>query len=106
MNTKKNVNFEGKTVFVGIDVHKKKYHLTAIMDQLVVKKCTVFADPEQVTRSLKEWFSDAAQVFTAYEAGFCGFGFHRKLRSAGIRSIVVNPASIEVAANDRLRVKR
>jgi transposase len=103
MNTKKTVNFEGKTVFVGIDVHKKKYHITAIMDQLVIKKCTTLADPEQVAHSLKSWFFGAAKVFTAYEAGFCGFGFHRKLMAHGIHSIVVNPASIEIAANDRVK---
>ncbi len=103
MNTKKMVNFEGKTVFVGIDVHKKKYHITAVMDQLIIKKCTTLADPGQVALSLSSWFAGAAKICTAYEAGFCGFGFHRKLVAAGIHSIVVNPASIEVAANDRVK---
>lgn len=103
MSTQKKVNVEGKTVFVGIDVHKKKYHITAIMDQLVIKKCTTLANPAQVAHSLTSWFAGAAKICTAYEAGFCGFGLHRKLVSVGIQSLVVNPASIEVAANDRVK---
>ena len=37
---------------------------------------------------------------SVYEAGFSGFGLHRTLESFGINNIVINPASLEVAAKD------
>ena len=35
--------------------------------------------------------------------GFSGYVLHRKLENAGIRNIVVNPASIAIASNDKVK---
>jgi transposase len=43
---------------------------------------------------------------SAYEAGFSGFVLHRVLAAAGITNLVVNPASVAVAANDRVKTDR
>jgi transposase len=52
---------------------------------------------------LLNWFK-GAKIYTAYEAGFSGFGLHRELDShKEIKSIVVNAASIAVAANDKVK---
>jgi transposase len=97
------ISYHGKKVYIGIDVHKETYAVTCICDQIIVKKSTVPADPAEVARSFLRWFK-GAKIFTAYEAGFSGFGLHRELDShEGIKSIVVNAASIEVAANDKVK---
>jgi transposase len=46
------------------------------------------------------------QYFSAYEAGFSGYGLHRFLISQGFENIVINPASIEVAARDKVKTDR
>jgi transposase len=43
---------------------------------------------------------------TCYEAGFSGFALHRVLNQEEINNIVVNAASIEVAANDRVKTDK
>lgn len=43
---------------------------------------------------------------TCYEAGYSGFWLHRELEAAGIQNIVVHAASIEVAANDRVKTDK
>ena len=43
------------------------------------------------------------QIKTVYEAGLTGFVLHRQLIDAGIDNIVINPVSIEVAANNRVK---
>src|SRR5499433_1396302 len=54
---------------------------------------------------LPRWFP-GARIFSAYEAGFSGFVLHRALTTAGITNLVVNPASVAVAANDKVKTDR
>lgn len=98
-----NIAFFDKKVHIGIDVHKATYSLTAICEKKVLKKLTVIADPEDLSRSLKKWFEGASAIYTAYEAGFSGFVLHRHLIAHGIHNIVVNPASIAIASNDKVK---
>jgi transposase len=89
-------DYTGKTLFVGIDVHKKTYAVTVICDGDVVKRDTLKANPSTLIAYLTKRF-DSGKIKSAYEAGFCGFHLHRKLIEAGIENIVVNPAGIEVS---------
>ena len=98
-------SYEGKTVYVGIDVHKKTYSVVTIVDNLVVKKWRTEANPENLAQQLLRYYS-GAEIQTAYEAGFSGFVLHRVLEKAGINNIVVNPASIEIAANSRVKTDK
>lgn len=99
-------SFVGKIVFVGIDVHKATYSLVAIVDGCVALKVgSMPADPLKLIEFLNKRFPKAA-VKTAYEAGFSGFVLHRSLIKAGIENIVVHAASIEVAANDRVKTDK
>lgn len=99
------MSYEGKKVYIGMDVHKRTYSVTAICEGEIVKRDTMRADPESVIRYLHRHFA-GAEIHTVYEAGFCGFGLHRALVAAGINNIVVNPGSIEVAANDKVKTDR
>ena len=47
-----------------------------------------------------------ATLASAYEAGFSAFVLHRTLTQAGISTIVVKPASLAVAANDKVKTDR
>ena len=103
--TKKEISYVGKEVYVGMDVHKKTYSVTVICEENIVKRDTMRANPEVVVRYLLNHF-EGAKIHSVYEAGFCGFGLHRKLVVAGIDNIVVNPASIEVATNDKVKTDK
>src|SRR5262245_11448805 len=90
----------GERIDIGIDVHKETYTVTCLCQRQMVKTATVPADPARLAESLLRWFP-GARLFSAYEAGFSGFVLHRVLTTAGITNIVVNPASVAVAANDK-----
>jgi transposase len=47
-----------------------------------------------------------ATIISAYEAGYSGFWLHRKLEAAGIRCLVVYPASIEVSSRDVVKTDK
>ena len=40
--------YTGKKVFIGIDVHRKSYSVTAICDELVVKRWRMIADAQDL----------------------------------------------------------
>lgn len=94
--------FQDKHVFIGLDVHKKTYSVTAICEDRVVKKATIGASPNGLVHFCRKFFPEA-HIHSAYEAGFSGFSLHRKLLGQGIDSRVVHPASIEIAARDRVK---
>lgn len=99
-------NCVGKTVFVGIDVHKTTYSVAVVCDGLLVLKVgSMPAEPTKLIEFLTSRFPDSC-LKTAYEAGFSGFVLHRALIAAGIENLVVHAASIEVAANDRVKTDK
>src|SRR5262252_7847373 len=99
------ISSTGERIDVGIAVHKETYTVTCLCQRRIVKTATVPAEPARLAESLLRWFP-GARLFSAYEAGFSGFVLHRILTTAGITNIVVNPASVAVAANDKVKTDR
>lgn len=98
-------DYKGKTIFIGIDVHKKTYSVSAVCDNQLVKRDTMPAYPNKLVDYLNKYFS-GAKIKSAYEAGFSGFGLHRHLLESGIENIVVHAASIEIGARDRVKTDK
>jgi transposase len=103
--TDRHLSYTGRIVYVGVDVHKETYTVTCVCNKQIVKTATVQAEPAGLAASLRRWFPGAT-LYSAYEAGFSAFVLHRALTTAGITTIVVNPASIAVAANDKVKTDR
>jgi transposase len=103
--TDQRLSYVGQHVYVGVDVHKDTYTVTCLHNKRIVKTATVHADPAGLAASLPRWF-EGATLSSVYEAGFSAFVLHRALIKAGITNIVVNPASIAVAANDKVKTDR
>ena len=103
--TRKKISYAEKKVFIGIDVHRKFNVVTAICEGVVVKRCRVDNSFESLMNLISKYF-DKAEVKTCYEAGFSGFWLHRKLTRAGVSNFVVNPASIAVEANNRVKTDK
>lgn len=98
-------SYEGKTVYVGIDVHKRTYSVVTLVEGIVVKKWQTVANPTKLTLQLFRYFPGAS-FETAYESGFSGFVLHRTLIKAGIPNVVVNPGSIEIAVHNRVKTDK
>lgn len=95
-------DYTSKTVYIGIDVHKKTYSVTAICDRQIVKKDKLLASPIKLAEYCKNKFQ-GAKIISAYEAGFCGFSLHRTLVSFGIDNKIVHPAGIEIAVREKVK---
>jgi transposase len=103
--TEQRRSYAGECVYVGVDVHKETYTVTCVCHQQIVKTATVQAEPAGLAASVLRWFPGAT-LYSVYEAGFSACVLHRVLTTAGITNIVVNPASIAVAANDKVKTDR
>ncbi len=104
-NNSQKPSYEGKEVFVGIDVHKKTYSVVSIVEGAIIKKWRTTAKPEQLTKQLQSYFP-VAKIYSTYEAGFSGFVLHRQLEKVGIENVVVNAASVEVTVNNRVKTDK
>lgn len=98
-------DYTGKTVFVGIDVHKKTYSVTCICDKIIIKRDTLKASSTELVEYLHKYFVNA-KIKTVYEAGFSGFVLHRYLLEQRIDSILVHAASVEISARDRVKTDK
>ncbi len=94
-----------KKIFVGIYVNKNTNAVTFLATDINKKRATMSASPKALISFLKNNYPES-QIFSAYEAGFSGFYLHRKLLESGIKNIEVNPASIEVSANKRVKTDK
>lgn len=98
-------DYMGKTIYLGMDVHRDSYSLTAICDGEIVKRDRILAQPEAIVQYCKRFFPNG-RIKSAYEAGFSGFSLHRALLSHQIDNIVVHPASIEMQKNERVKTDK
>ncbi len=95
------LSFKNQIFFVGIDVHKKKWHVTIRSLNIELKTFVMDPVPEQLSMYLHKNYPDG--LFRAvYEAGFCGFWIQRKLTQLGVECIVVNPADIHTNQKEKL----
>lgn len=97
--------YEGKDLFIGIDVHKRTYSVAVVMERELVKKWQTLADPARLTHQLNTYFPKA-NLHSVYEAGFSGFRLHRELVKAGLDNRVVNAANIETTVHNRVKTDR
>jgi len=96
------LNFEGQSVFVGLDVHLKSWNVSIFTETLHHKTFSQPPRAEILLEYLKRNFPNANYLST-YEAGFCGLWVHYKLKELGIENIVVNPADVPTTQKEKMR---
>jgi len=99
---RKELNFEGQNIFVGIDTHLKNWKVSVFTDNLHHKTFCQPSNVEALSHYLKLNFPNAS-YHSVYEAGFCGFWIHNKLLDLGIQNIVVNPADVPTTDKEKSR---
>ena len=103
MQTQRNeLNFEGQNIFVGIDVHLKSWTVSIFTEKLHHKTFNQPPKAELLSEYLKLNFPNGS-YFSTYEAGFCGFWAHFKLKELGIQNIVVNPVDVPTTQKEQMR---
>ena len=105
MNNKK-INYTDKKIYLGIDVHRKKYAVSAVINGEVVDNFSYSGSKDDFVDMLGKRYFLAKEVISCYEAGFSGYSLHRSLESIGYKNIVVHAGSVETSSSRRKTDKR
>ena len=89
METQSNkLDFSDQNIYVGFDVHLKSWKVTIMTEKVTYKTFSQDPKPEVLYQYLKRNFP-GGNYHSAYEAGFCGYWIHNKLKSLGINSVLL-----------------
>ncbi len=96
----KTLSFKGQKIYVGIDVHLKRWTVTILLENIFFRKFSQNASASELGRYLRKHFPKG-EYYSVYESGFCGYSVHRELESEGIHNIIVNAADIPTTDKER-----
>lgn len=96
------LDFNGQNIYVGFDVHLKSWKVTIMTEKLTHKTFSQEPNPKLLYEYLEKNFPGGT-YYSAYEAGFCGYWIHNRLKSLGVKSIVVNPADIPTTHKEKVQ---
>lgn len=91
--TRETVNFAGKQIYLGIDVHKKNWSISVFIGETFYQTFHQESEVYILNSYLQKNFPDS-DVYACYEAGFCGFSLQRELATIGVKCIVVNASDV------------
>jgi transposase len=99
------INFKGKMVTIGIDMHKHSWRITALVEGDVVLALTL-ARPnyDSFTKILSQFKGNHVRI--VYEAGPGGFGLYDKLTADGIECIVTPPSLIPTQSGSKVKTDK
>jgi len=97
---KKDLDFKGSNLYVGIDVHKNQWTVTLRLRDLELRTFSMNPTPQELKNHLAKHYPHA-QYRSVYEAGFCGFWIHRELIQLGINNIVINAADVPTTHKEK-----
>jgi transposase len=95
---------EDKTVFVGVDLHRFKWHVTARTEDQELFSGTLPGQWEALRRLLDRYRGNSIQV--VYEAGYFGFWLHDRLMAYGAHCIVTPPSLLPQEYGNRVKTDR
>jgi transposase len=99
---RKELNFEGQNIYIGIDVHLKSWNVSIFTEDLHHKTFNQLPKAELLSTYLKLNFPNGI-YYSVYEAGFSGLNAHYELINLGIYNIVINPADVPTSDKERRR---
>ncbi len=87
------IDFTGKTIYVGIDVHQKDWQVGQFHGGLVLGNHRITGKSQELIDFLKKRYRGAT-LKCVYESCAWGFNLQRQLKAAGIECIVVHAGDV------------
>jgi transposase len=94
----------GEDLFVGIDLHKQRWHVTIRTRDVELFSASIPGTWESLQRILDRYSGHSLQA--VYEAGYFGFRLHDRLVDRGIPCIVTPPSLIPQEYGNRVKTDR
>jgi transposase len=94
----------GEDLFVGIDLHKQRWHVTIRTRDVELFSASIPGTWESLQRVLTRYSGHSLQA--VYEAGYFGFRLHDRLVDHGIPCIVTPPSLVPQEYGNRVKTDR
>ena len=104
MKAKRKAHFQGEELFVGIDLHKRTWHITIRTADFEVFSASIAGNWQALSKLLNRY--KKARIHAVYEAGYFGFWLFDKLTEHGIDCIVTPPSLIPQEYGNRVKTDR
>lgn len=99
MVQRKELNFEGQNIYIGIDIHLKTWHVLIITESGCLKKHSQQSSAQALFEHLKKHYLNG-NYQSAYEAGFSGFSTSYSLLDFGMEYLPVHAADIPTGQSE------
>ena len=96
------IDFTGKTIYVGIDVHQKDYQVAKVIEGICLGNHRMKADPQELIDHLRSRYPGAT-LKCVYESCAWGFTLQRRLQQANMDCIVVHAADVSTTNKEKRR---
>jgi transposase len=96
------IDFSGKTIYVGVDTHKKDWQVAKIYDGICLGNHRMAASSTVLIKHLVDRYP-GAHFDCVYESGAWGFRLRRELNGAGMDCIVVHAADVSSSDKEKKR---
>ncbi len=100
-NLRQKVDFTGKNIVIGMDVHRTSWNMSLFLDKAFVRSFTQPPCIDSLEHLLKRDYP-GANYLCGYESGFCGFWIQRELQRRNIPCRVLHAADIPQTAKQKL----
>jgi transposase len=91
-------------IFVGIDVHKKRWAVTLIQGDQVLERCTIPGEVTTLGKLLSRY--PGCKIYSVYEACFIGFGLHFDLEAMGVKNTIVPVNKIPQISGNKVKTDK
>jgi transposase len=98
--------WKGKHLFVGIDIHRKKWHVTVRSEEGLILFRNSIDGSWSALCSVLHRFSAAKKISAVYEAGYFGFWLYDHLVEYGVDAKVTPPNLIPSATGNKVKNDR
>lgn len=95
---------EKKELFVGIDLHKRRWHVTVRDRDVELFSASIPGNWESLRWIL--WRYRGYRIQAVYEAGYFGFWLYDRLRDYGVECIVTPPSLVPQEYGNRVKTDR
>lgn len=90
---KKEINFEGQNIYIGIDVHLKTWSVTIITESGCKRRHSQKSSARELYEHLNRHYPKG-NYQAVYETGFSGFSTYYALSDFGIRCMVIHASDV------------
>lgn len=104
MKREKKALLAGEKVFVGIDLHKNKWHVTIRTAEFEQFSGSIPGRWDALKRILDRYIGHP--LITVYEAGYFGFWLHDELAAYGAECLVTPPSLIPIEYGNKVKTDR